>query len=369
MHTFQSLLMYFVDGEIDCGKRDYNFFHNIYQRLRNDQPITTAQTILFRRILGKFQYSFKAINLDVDPSKVYWDKGAKIVETSSEFTNPRFFFDQDKLYLKTAYNRHFIEKMDNLEDNPFVFDKSIKTYSTNIKNISYAIRMIYPILNEYWKNLTIDPAIEKLMLEHHFYDLDKYIRKPTFKKINGNFYIIAANKPLMDVLASHTFEPTLPFLGMLTKMGVNIDPDVVENDIVKKMLTDFSYEIKFDITASGEVDLDKNKSKIEELEKVISTMIEFGVVNFYSEITTWDINQKNITKCLKDVIQNNNGLLHHNDKYFYLYRSIEETMGCVIKRDYLPNADLTINYIKDQWQMRQIKQKSGTTCFVINLNG
>lgn len=236
-YSFQELLPKFIDGDINVNQKDYAFFNNIFLRLKNNEPITTNQTMLFRKLLRKTKQQFEDMGIDLDVEKVIWDQGAKLVESSSDFTVPQVWTDDSFIYIRTPWNRKWMDYIKNMGIywnlfNPFEYSKTDRAYKADIKNILSALKIIDPFIFTIWKEVNFDEKTNSIRQEID--SVKGLIKKPTLVKVNDRLYIAAATQPLMDKLdeipISRVSDGELvadPSTIMdLVSMGVSIDSSI-----------------------------------------------------------------------------------------------------------------------------------------------
>jgi hypothetical protein len=127
MQTKEHLLYFFLSKSIRLHYSDRKFFNNLTIIIKDTNTITTGQTLLFDKLIEKYLLQLKQTNLTIEELLALPWK-AQVVETSKEYTSARVTLVNGILEIKVPMNNKFIRKFDDINDNPFIWEKNKKAY-------------------------------------------------------------------------------------------------------------------------------------------------------------------------------------------------------------------------------------------------
>ena len=204
-------------SNIRLSRYDDQFVNNLTLYITQHNRITSNQDLLFRKVAGKYKKQFSQLKIEVEEVLTRpWD--VKVVESIAEYTGASIKIENDKLILRSPFNKNFLTA---LKKNPVYSLEWIKDrrqyegeYShTNLKELMYLTADHYSILN-YCD--TVKQIIDSLSV----YENVKYWVPTLVYK--GHFYIAALNEHLYEAIKD--IEKRKKALEEL-KSSPYIDPD------------------------------------------------------------------------------------------------------------------------------------------------
>jgi hypothetical protein len=214
---------------------------------------------LFRKVAGKYKRQFSQLKIEVDEVLTRsWD--VNIVESIPEYTGASIKIENDKLILRSPFNKNFLTA---LKKNPIYSLEWVKDrrqyeaeYShTNLKELLYLTADHYSILN-YCEQVT--QIVESLSV----YENVKYWVPTLVYK--GHYYIAALNEHLYEAIKDIEITDDLRTIATLVKYGVVIDQSVTDHFLE----TEHPTKIKLATTFQTEIEMRDSKLAVEWLEEL-----------------------------------------------------------------------------------------------------
>lgn len=232
-------------SNIRLSRYDDQFVNNLTLYITQHNRITSNQDLLFRKVTGKYRKQFSQLKIEVEEVLTrLWD--VKIVESIPEYTGASIKIENDKLILRSPFNKNFLTA---LKKNPIYTLQWVKDkrqyeaeYShTNLKELLYLTADHYPILS-YCERVT--QIVDSLSA---YEDIKYWV--PTLV-YNGHYYIAAMNEHLYEAIKDIPITDDLKTIATLVKYGVVIDQSVkdhfskTENPIKVMLAMNFQIEIE-----------------------------------------------------------------------------------------------------------------------------
>jgi hypothetical protein len=245
-------------SNIRLSRYDDQFVNNLTLYITQHNRITSNQDLLFRKVAGKYKRQFSQLKIEVDEVLTRsWD--VNIVESIPEYTGASIKIENDKLILRSPFNKNFLTA---LKKNPIYSLQWIKDrrqyegeYShTNLKELLYLTADHYSILN-YCEKVT--QIVERLSV----YENVKYWTPTLVYK--GHYYIAALNEHLYEAIKNIEIIDDLKTISALVKYGIAIDQSVTDH----LLETEIPAKVRLAINFQAEIELRDTQLAIEWLEE------------------------------------------------------------------------------------------------------
>lgn len=233
-------------SNIRLSRYDDQFVNNLTLYITQHNRITSNQDLLFRKVAGKYKRQFSQLKIEVDEVLTRsWD--VKIVESIPEYTGASIKIENDKLILRSPFNKNFLTA---LKKNPIYTLEWIKDrrqyegeYShTNLKELMYLTADHYSTLN-YCEKVT--QIVERLSV----YENVKYWVPTLVYK--GHYYIAALNEHLYEAIKDIEITDDLKTIATLVKYGIAIDQSVtdhlLETEIPAKVRLAINFQVEIEL--------------------------------------------------------------------------------------------------------------------------
>ena len=236
----EQVIHFMLQGHLHLSKKDYTFFYNLQNIIRNSNQITSNQNKLLDKLLLKYQRQLKKLGHDhVVLSELPYK--AKIVDSLDEYLEARIYIDDNNdICLKSPFNYKFLQDFRKVLLNEFEWIKSDKLHKAPYS--TYNLKLVYDKVNTHYDKINLCPKIVDLLSKIKEFESVKYWH-PTLVKRQDDFYILAANEYLLDAIGDMVLSDDLDTLFMLSQYGVTIDNSVTDNDIAKKFASDYQTSI------------------------------------------------------------------------------------------------------------------------------
>jgi len=245
-------------SNIRLSRYDDQFVNNLTLYITQHNRITSNQDLLFRKVAGKYKRQFSQLKIEVDEVLTRsWD--VNIVESIPEYTGASIKIENDKLILRSPFNKNFLTA---LKKNPIYSLQWIKDrrqyegeYShTNLKELLYLTADHYSILN-YCEKVT--QIVERLSV----YENVKYWTPTLVYK--AHYYIAALNEHLYEAIKDIEITDDLKTIATLVKYGIAIDQSVTDH----LLETEIPAKVRLAINFQVEIELRDTQLAIEWLEE------------------------------------------------------------------------------------------------------
>lgn len=228
MQNREQLTQYMLQGHVHLSKKDYGFFFNIKELVATTGKITTNQNKLFEKLLHKYnrQLFKQKLNLD-DLLCLTWN--ASVVETSREYTKTYVKLEGNDLVLKCPFNNKFLNTFRKTPNNPFVWSKQSKHYSTTFS--TYALKVLYRLLPTHFDDIEYDYRVQQLI--DQIKPLENHIFEPTLVDVNGNLMVLSCNNTLGELLKDIELEKSGQCFFALSRLGIKIDDTLLTSEFLR----------------------------------------------------------------------------------------------------------------------------------------
>lgn len=239
MQTKDDLVAYLTKGYIHVSRQDYSFFINLF-KLAEEGKVTTGQNKLLDKLVDKYQKQLLKQGYDKDWLKsLHWHK--ELLETTDYYRNAHLSLVDKKLILKTPFSKSFITGLRAEKQNSFEWNKKYRQYESPAATI--ALKIILPLLYKNFDSVLLDKELQQITEE--LKQFENSIWNPTLVKINGTFFIIAANQQIAEQLNNYTLSDNPECVYHLSKLGINIHSSIGESEALN-FAKAHMYEIDID---------------------------------------------------------------------------------------------------------------------------
>ena len=241
--TYAEQVVDLLISHISLSRYDKRFMVNLQiLNVNTRKPITTNQLALYKKVVTKYHRQLLKMNHNsVELAELPWE--VEPVQ-SDEFLSKAHLhiMDGNKLTLHSPYRPKFVKEFRELalmqwqhDDKYYLSDYSL-----------YKLRSVLDIVNKHYVDVIYCDEIRKVLTEINQYREMKYW-EPTLIKRQGNLYIAANNDSINEVLQDIKLEDTFECLMSLTRYGIKIDEDILDNytDMEIKLIS--SHEIKHEM--------------------------------------------------------------------------------------------------------------------------
>ena len=220
-------LVYFMQcGMMRLSKYDLKFVQNIQILTTQHKPLTVNQVKLFEKLVEKYKRQLNKHGVMDDKIKsLVWN--CKIIPSEPAYTHAHIFIEDEKIYLKSPFNKNFIKALRDNKQNTFEWNKANRRYETTYS--TSALKVAVDTTHQYYSDINYCPIITQLLNTICQYN-DKEIWKPTLVYKNEKYYIVAINQSLYDATKDIELGNDYHTLDLLSRYGVDIHESVTNNN-------------------------------------------------------------------------------------------------------------------------------------------
>lgn len=240
------LAHYMISGHVHLSKKDYGFFNNIKTIVHDHKPVTTNQNKLFDKLLLKYQRQLQKLNFNVQTLiELSWK--VEVLESKPEYLSAYISIDNDKIIIRSPFNTKFVQMFRKIPLIQFVWNKLSRVYEAPLS--TYQLKIAIDAVNKCYETVNYCDQVQKILEEINQYSEVIYWQ-PTLVKIHDNYYVIASNSALNEVIKDFELNDDPKTFYMLSQYGVTIHPDLINNNYTK-----FASEYVTEIDSSNLSDL------------------------------------------------------------------------------------------------------------------
>jgi hypothetical protein len=245
-------------SNIRLSRYDDQFVNNLTLYITQHNRITSNQDLLFRKVAGKYKRQFSQLKIEIEEVLTRsWD--VNIVESIPEYTGASIKIENDKLILRSPFNKNFLTALKKKPIYSLQWIKDRRQYEgeyshTNLKELMYLTADHYSILN-YCEQVT--QIIESLSV---FENIKYWTPTLVYK---GHYYIAAMNEHLYEVIKDIPINDDLKTISTLVKYGIAIDQSVTDH----LLETEIPAKVRLAINFQVEIELRDTQLAIEWLEE------------------------------------------------------------------------------------------------------
>jgi hypothetical protein len=241
MKNKEHLLYFFLQDKISLSQYDYKFMANLQTIIQREQRVTTGQATLFDNLISKYKKQLTKLGLDKDELKALeWN--ATVVESTTEYTGASVFLVNDELRFRVPFNKTFISKFRDIEDNTFAWDKENKLYRTDFSTTAFKI--ITQTLHKFFPTVKYCEELSAILTSLAEIESGTTVWNPTLCMINERLVVAACNPVIGELIATTelALEPNILF--KLNQMGIEIDQSILPDDDKLQFSANEVYEVE-----------------------------------------------------------------------------------------------------------------------------
>ena len=234
-------LVYFMQcGVLRLGRNDLKFVQNINTNIVQNKPVTSNQVKLFNKLVDKYSRQLKAHGINEDKvNKLDWQ--CKVISSEPFFTDATISLKDGNIYLRSPYNRNFINAVRNDSNSTFIWNKLTKRYESVFSTV--ALKFIVNHTHKFYKDVNYCPYTTELLNKICKYN-EEDIWEPTLIKINNNYYIASINESLSDAVKHIPLSNDIRSLDELSRHGVKVHKSVINNDKRLEFLSNYKVTVE-----------------------------------------------------------------------------------------------------------------------------
>lgn len=264
--TTKEQLIYFFITNISLGTYDKRFLSNIESMsLIEGKPLTSNQVALLDKIITRYSRQLSKLEINVDEMLALpWN--IQPIESLPQFTEAHLNLMEDVFLLHSPYKKEFIDEFKQADiDGKWNKEDRCWTFPACTHSLSIATFLIE---KHYNKVNYCDQTKEFINTASAYKDMKYW--NPTYKYINGAFYVVATNPYLESAITDLEFNLDLSVLARLVRYGVTIDDTV----LMKFSETYSVDEIAFAIDPKPKVEINDD-SIIDKLQSIKTDCVAF----------------------------------------------------------------------------------------------
>jgi hypothetical protein len=255
--TTKEQLVHYLLMQINLGTYDRRFLTNTLNlNISPKKPVTTNQAALLNKIVERYARQLAKKELSVgDLISLPWSSTP--VDSKPEFTDAYLTLDDTTLILKSPYKSAFVRAMRDLSYTIWHVDEKFWSIPAGL----YTLHQIVSLLEEHYDKINYCPEITKILNEAKLYSSEA-CWDPTLIKKNGRLYVAAINSSLNEAIADVTLSDTLASMARLTKYGIRVDSNLVNqihdamggtSEAMDQILFSLQFDPKIDIASPSKV--------------------------------------------------------------------------------------------------------------------
>jgi hypothetical protein len=239
MQTKEHLLFHLLVKNLRLHYSDKKFFTNLSILVKNSK-ITTGQATLFDKLIHKYANQLTNTNLTLEEMlNLPWQ--VEVIETSRDYTSARVRLNNNSIVVQVPTNKQFIIKLESSKDCTFEWDRTNREYRSTFD--TYSLKLIYKLLPIYFKEVRYCDTLQQLIDTANRLGPD-LIWSPTLVKINDNYFVIAANNILHNLISNIELNNDPRTLYKLSQLGIIIDKQIINNDPFLKFASEFTTDVE-----------------------------------------------------------------------------------------------------------------------------
>jgi len=241
MKNKEQLLYFFLQGKISLSQYDYKFMANLQTIIQRESRVTTGQATLFDNLISKYKRQLSKLGLDkVELKALDWN--STLVESTTDYTGASVFLVNDELRFRVPFNKTFISKFRDIDDNTFVWDKENKLYRTTFSTTAFKI--VTQTLHKFFPTVKYCEELSDILTSLAEIESGTTVWNPTLCMIHGRLVVAACNPILGELIdeSKISLEPSILF--NLSQMGIEIDQSIVQDDDKLQFAANKVYEVE-----------------------------------------------------------------------------------------------------------------------------
>lgn len=249
------LVSLMLSSAVNLSTYDTRFMYNLQKSIANNTPITSNQVELFDHLISKYKRQLASLGYDKNVLKTLpWS--LRVINSDTKYTDANIFIENGMIYFRAPFNKGFLGAFRSSDNNNFKWNKNEKRFEA--KYDTQSLRLIYDLAPKHYATVNHCPIVIELLNSLRQYDAVKYW-DPTLVNVTGHLMIASSNESLDNALATVKLELLPRTLLLLSNLGVNIEPAILEDD----------ERLLFSSTLKSEVDSKK-------LDEALDWLVELG---------------------------------------------------------------------------------------------
>lgn len=226
--------IYYLLRNLRLSRIDQRFLSNLELIIHKKEKVTSNQVLLFNKIIGKYKrqlarhgfFSETIISLP-------WN--SEILQSSVQYTNAHINIIDDKIFLKSPYNKNFINSLKKNPIHSLKWDKLNRHYEVSYS--TYKLKQLINLVENNYTGVSYCNLTNKLLDQIKSYSDIKYWN-PTLVYNNKQFLIKAANASVIDAIKNINFTESHASFAELAYYGISIDESVVDYLLTHEKLSE-----------------------------------------------------------------------------------------------------------------------------------
>lgn len=240
-------LIHYLLGNISLGTYDRKFLVNLETSyLTNKKPVTTNQANLLEKIVLRYKRQLAKQEVSSDEANALpWTR--EPIPSLPEFTETHLLLVDDELILRSPYKSAFLKDFKKLDiHSKWEADDRL----WRIPATTYTLKIVKECIERHYNTINYCEYIQDILKPLETYT-SLYLWNPTFKYINGNFYVVSVSTALSESIKDLSFDIDLSNLARIAARGIEIDNTVIQK--YKETYTE--KQIQFAIDLSVKIDI------------------------------------------------------------------------------------------------------------------
>jgi len=242
MRLKEDVLTYMMSGYIHVSRKDFGFFNNINYQIQHKKPITSNQSKLFDKLLSKYTRQLKKLGYNsLELQNLSWNH--PVVETKFEYLQTKISILNNRIVIQSPFNSQFIKHFRIKAGDNFQWNKKDKAYIGEYS--TYNLKIAVELTHKFYKDIRYCNHVSQLIDQIKSYKECKYWQ-PTLIKLDQNFYVIAANSTIMNVISDIILSDDPKILFALSQYGIRIDESVTKGNKILEIAGEYETVIDLD---------------------------------------------------------------------------------------------------------------------------
>lgn len=238
LQTFEHVIHFMKSGKLRLSRYDNRFIQNLETIVHKNNTVTTNQVMLLEKIVTKYYRQLSKFGYDVNQLiQLPWK--AKIIQSHTDFTDAYISIINNRIIFKSPFNKNFLNEFRKHKPNAFIWDKESKCHYSDYG--TYNFKLVSTLANEFFDKVHYCKISQFLLDVINSYS--NLIFDPTLVQSNGYYYIAGVNQYLHSQIKDIILNDDLETLAKLSNYGVIISDNIVQNNIAKKIASQYTTSI------------------------------------------------------------------------------------------------------------------------------
>lgn len=234
----ENVLSYFLYEQIRLSKYDNSFVSNLYVLIQKNKIVTTNQADLFDKIILKYQKQLYKLGHNAS-YLVSLNWKVPIEPSSVAFTGAKLSLVDNMIVVKVPFNKKFINELKQNNDS-YHWDSVDKAYKSTFTTLSF--KYMVQKLPKFFEHVIYCTESQKLLDKLAPYNANNLLWNPALVKTKNNKYFVSGiNETLYEKIKNFELSDDLQCLYELSKLGISINDNIIQNDNRKLFASNFIY--------------------------------------------------------------------------------------------------------------------------------